>query len=303
VFDKLPRQVSIYEVGMRDGLQNEARFVPTADKVRLGQALAATGLQRIEASSFVHPKWIPPLADADALLPLLPNGPTWSTLTPNLRGLERALAAGVTEVAVFLAASETYSLKNINKSIAEALKSAAQVTTEATRHKLQVRGYLSTVWGSPYDADVDVESVVSITRQLLDMGCYEVSLGDTVGIGTPVQTKKILEALLYKNVPVGKLAVHLHDTRGTALANALVALEMGIVTFDASVGGLGGSPYAPGAAGNLATEDLVYMLHGMGIATGVDLDKLVQAARLAQELVGHPLTSKYFKAAIGSGQH
>jgi hydroxymethylglutaryl-CoA lyase len=148
-----------------------------------------------------------------------------------------------------------------------------------------------------------VESVVSITRQLLDMGCYEVSLGDTVGIGTPVQTKKILEALLYKNVPVGKLAVHLHDTRGTALANALVALEMGIVTFDASVGGLGGSPYAPGAAGNLATEDLVYMLHGMGIATGVDLDKLVQAARLAQELVGHPLTSKYFKAAIGSGQH
>lgn len=303
MFEKLPRKVSIYEVGMRDGLQNEARFVPTADKLRLAQALTATGLTRIEASSFVHPKWIPPLADADALVPQLPKGPTWSTLTPNLRGLERAVAAGVKEVAVFLAASETYSLKNINKSIAEALKSSAQVAAEAAKHGIAVRGYLSTVWGSPYDGDVDVESVVSITRELLAMGCYEVSLGDTVGIGTPVQTQKILEALFYKGVPASKLAVHLHDTRGTALANALVALELGIVTYDASVGGLGGSPYAPGAAGNLATEDLVYMLHGMGIATGVDLAKLVAAAQLAQELVGHPLTSKYFKAAVGSGQH
>lgn len=303
MFEKLPRKVSIYEVGMRDGLQNEARFVPTADKLRLAQALTATGLTRIEASSFVHPKWIPPLADADALVPQLPPGPTWSTLTPNLRGLERAVAAGVKEVAVFLAASETYSLKNINKSIAEALKSSAQVAAEAAKHGIAVRGYLSTVWGSPYDGDVDVESVVSITRELLAMGCYEVSLGDTVGIGTPVQTQKILEALFYKGVPASKLAVHLHDTRGTALANALVALELGIVTYDASVGGLGGSPYAPGAAGNLATEDLVYMLHGMGIATGVDLAKLVAAAQLAQELVGHPLSSKYFKAAMGSGQH
>lgn len=303
MFEKLPRRVSVYEVGLRDGLQNEARFVPTEDKLRLAKALVATGLTRIEATSFVHPKWIPPLADADALVPQLPKGPEWSALTPNLRGLERALAAGIPEVAVFLAASETYSLKNINKSIAEALKSSAQVCAEGLKHKLRIRGYLSTVWGSPYDGDPDVELVVNITRDLLAMGCYEVSLGDTVGIGNPLQTQRILEALFYKGVPAAKLAVHLHDTRGTALANAVVALEMGITTFDASIGGLGGSPYAPGAAGNLATEDLVNMLHGMGIETGVDLGKLVDAARLAESLVGHPLTSKFFKAAVGSGQH
>ncbi|MBS2029199.1 MAG: hydroxymethylglutaryl-CoA lyase [Deltaproteobacteria bacterium] len=303
MFEKLPRRVSVYEVGLRDGLQAEPRFVPTEDKLRLANALVATGLQRIEASSFVHAKWIPALADADQLVPRLPKGPTWSALTPNLRGLERALAAGITEVAVFLAASETYSLKNTNKSIAESLKSSEQVAVEAKKHGLKIRAYLSSVWGSPYEPGPDIELVVRITQQLLDMGCYEVSLGDTVGIGNPLQTQRILEALFYKNVPKDKLAVHLHDTRGTALANALVALELGITTFDASVGGLGGSPYAPGATGNLATEDLVNMLHGMGIETGVDLAKLVQAAAIAQDLVGHPLTSKYFKAAIGSGAH
>jgi len=303
MFEKLPRRVSVYEVGLRDGLQAEPKFVPTEDKLRLANALVATGLTRIEASSFVHPKWIPALADADTLVPQLPKGPTWSALTPNLRGLERALAAGMTEVAVFLAASETYSLKNTNKSIAEALKSSEQVASEAKKHGLKIRAYLSSVWGSPYEPGPDVELVVRITQQLVAMGCYEVSLGDTVGIGNPLQTQRILEALFYKDVPKDKLAVHLHDTRGTALANALVALDMGITTFDASVGGLGGSPYAAGAAGNLATEDLVNMLHGMGIETGIDLGNLVQAAAIAQDIVGHPLTSKYFKAAIGSGAH
>jgi len=303
VFEKLPRQVTVYEVGLRDGLQNEARFVATDDKLRLAAALVEAGLTHIEATSFVHPKWIPPLADADALVPRLPEGPAWSALAPNLHGLDRAVKSGIGEVAVFLAASETYSLKNINKSIAEALVVSERVTAAARGHGLKVRAYVSAVWGSPYDGDADIELVVRITQKLLAMGCYEVSLGDTVGMGTPLQTLRILEALFYKGVRPNQLAVHLHDTRGTALANALVALEAGITTFDASVGGLGGSPYSPGAAGNLATEDLVYMLHGMGIDTGVSLPKLVAAAQVAQELVGHPLTSKYFKAAIGAGEH
>jgi len=298
VFEKLPRQVSVYEVGLRDGLQAESRVVSTEDKLRLANALVAAGITRIEASSFVSAKWIPPLADADALVPKLPAGPTWSALTPNLRGLERALAAGIPEVAVFLAANESYSLKNINMSIAESLQVAAQVSAEALRQKLRVRAYISSVWGNT-EGESDIELTVKMTRKLLAMGCYEVSLGDTVGIGTPLQTQRILEALFYKGVSPGQVAMHLHDTRGTALANALVGLEMGITTFDASVGGLGGSPYAKGAAGNVATEDLVYMLHGMGIQTGIDLGKLVEAAKIAQELVGHPLTSKYFKAATG----
>src|SRR4051812_40225027 len=302
MFGKLPARVSVYEVGLRDGLQAEQKFVETADKLRLAHALVAAGFARIEATSFVSPKWIPALADADVLAPQLPVGPRWSALTPNLKGLERAVAAKIPEVAVFLAASETYSLKNINKSIAESLLAAEEVCKAARAQGLAVRGYLSCVWGSPYEGDTDVESVVSITQKLLAMGCYEVSLGDTVGMGTPLQTQRILEALFYKGVAPGQLAVHLHDTRGTALANALVALELGITTFDAAVGGLGGSPYAKGAAGNLATEDLIFMLHGMGIATGIDLPKLVDAAAIAQELVGHPLTSKYFKAATGAKQ-
>jgi hydroxymethylglutaryl-CoA lyase len=300
VFAKLPARVSVYEVGPRDGLQNEARVVPTADKLRLIRALAAAGLQRIEATSFVSPKWIPPMADADEVARSLPAGPAFSGLTPNLRGLERALAAGMREVAVFMSASETHSLKNINKSIAEAQRTSAQVAEAALRQGLKVRAYLSTVWGCPYEGAVSVEQVVRLVQDLVGMGVYEISLGDTIGVGTPRQTQTILEALFYKGVPREKLAVHFHDTRGTALANALVALEQGITTFDASVGGLGGCPYAPGASGNLATEDLVYMLHGIGVETGVDLDKLVDAGVVAQEVVGRPLTGKYFLAAIGS---
>lgn len=300
MFEKLPTKVAIHEVGPRDGLQNEARVVPTPEKLRLIAALRDAGLTRIEATSFVSPRWIPPMADADEVARGLPPGPAYTALVPNLKGLERATAAGMREVAVFMSASETHSLKNINKSIPEALRTCKQVSDAALAQGLKVRAYLSTVWGCPYEGAVSVEQVVTLVQQLVAMGVYEVSLGDTIGVGTPRQTQTILEALLYKKVPREKLAVHFHDTRGTALANALVSLEQGITTFDASVGGLGGCPYAPGASGNLATEDLVYMLHGMGIATGVDLDKLVSAAEVAQDVVKRPLTGKYFLAAIGS---
>jgi hydroxymethylglutaryl-CoA lyase len=286
-------------------LQNESRIVPTGEKLRLIQALVDTGVQRIEATSFVHPKWIPPMADADELARQLPKAPgskvTFSALTPNLRGLDRALASGIAEVAVFMSASETHSLKNINKSIAEALRTCQQVTEAALKAGKPVRAYLSTVWGCPYEGAVSVEQVVKLTQQLVGMGVYQVSLGDTIGVGTPLQTKTILEALFYKGVPKEKLAVHFHDTRGTALANALVSLESGITTFDSSVGGLGGCPYAPGAAGNLATEDLLYMLNGMNIETGVDISKVVRAGLIAQEIVGRKLTGKYLLAASSSG--
>jgi hydroxymethylglutaryl-CoA lyase len=302
LFQHLPARVSVYEVGPRDGLQNEAKPVSTDDKLRLIRALANSGLRRIEATSFVHPKWIPPLADADQLAPQLPPGPTFSALTPNIRGLERAIAAKIPEVAVFMSASETHSLKNINKSIPEAVKACRQVVEAALPHGLRVRAYLSTVWGCPYEGAVAIEQIVPLVKELLGMGCYEVSLGDTIGVGNPLQTQKILEALFFKGVKPSQVAGHFHDTRGTALANALTALELGVTTFDASIGGLGGCPYAPGAAGNLATEDLVYMLHAMGIETGIDLDKLTQAGVVAQEVVGRKLSSKTLLAALGSGK-
>ena len=296
----LPERVDVYEVGPRDGLQNELRTLPTRDKARLIEALVAAGEKRIEVTSFVSPKWIPQLADAEELLRLVGRreGVVFSALVPNLKGLQRAKEAGLEEAAIFISASEAHSKKNINKSIAEALAGAKEVAAAAREAGMRVRGYLSTVWGCPYEGHVPVERVVDISRQLVDAGLYQLSLGDTIGIGTPRQTEEILGALL-KHMPVEKLALHLHDTRGTALANTLVGLAMGVRTFDASIGGLGGCPYAPGAAGNLATEDAVYMLHGMGVHTGIDLDKLVGAGEIAQELIGRKLAGKYLQAALG----
>ena len=300
MLDRLPRKVSIYEVGPRDGLQNEARVVPTEAKLRLIAGLADAGLRRIEITSFVSPKWIPALADSREVASRVErrDGVTYSALVPNARGLEGARAVGMEEIAVFLSASETHNQKNVNKTIDETFAAFEEVIPPAIEAGMRVRGYVSTVWGCPYEGEVDVERSLAIARRLLDMGCYQVSLGDTIGVGTPGQTERILDRFL-EEIPAEKLALHLHDTRGTALANALVGLAKGITTLDASVGGLGGCPYAPGASGNLATEDLVYMLDGLGIEHGVDLEKLVNVAELAQRLVGRELPGRYFRARLG----
>jgi len=296
----LPARADVYEVGPRDGLQNELRTLSTGDKVQLVEALIAAGEKRIEVTSFVSPKWIPQLADADALLKQLkrPAGVIFSALVPNLKGLNRAIDAGLQEAAVFLSATETHSKKNINKTIAEAIAGAHEVAKVANASGMRVRGYLSTVWGCPYEGAVDINRVVEICRKLADAGFYQLSIGDTIGVGTPGQTSQILEALL-KYFKPSQLALHLHDTRGSALANALVGLTAGVTTIDASIGGLGGCPYAPGAAGNLATEDLVFMLHGLKIDTGIQLEKLVEAGEIAQELIGRRLPGKYLQAALG----
>ncbi len=295
-----PKRVTVYEVGPRDGLQNELRTLPTPDKVRLIEALADAGLTRIEVSSFVSPRWIPQLADADKLLATLPRRPgvAFSALVPNVKGLERARAAGLEEAAVFLSVTESHSKKNLNKSVAEALSTAREVADGARAAGMRVRCYLSTVWGCPYEGLTPVSRVVEVVKRLLDLGLSQLSLGDTIGVGTPGQTAELVGEVS-RLLPLEQLALHLHDTRGTALANALVGLSMGVTTFDSSIGGLGGCPYAPGAAGNLATEDLVYMLHGMGVETGIDLGRLVEAGELAQELIGRKLSGKYLQAALG----
>lgn len=304
MLDALPPEVSIYEVSPRDGLQNEAVTVPTTRKVRLVEALVAAGLTRVEITSFVSPKWVPQLADADEVAALSARRAaqattSFSALCPNARGLRRALAAGIKEIAVFISASETHNLKNVNKSVSETLDVFREVIGPAIEAGLRVRGYVSTLWGCPYEGDIDPRAGLRIAQTLLSQGCYQVSLGDTIGVGNPVQTRTILELFL-ADIPAPKLALHMHDTRGTALANIVVGLEMDIRTFDASVGGLGGCPYAPGAAGNVATEDLVYMLHGMGIDTGVDLDRLVRAGQVASAVVGRELPGKVLKAGIRS---
>lgn len=289
----MAERVRIVEVGPRDGLQNEATFVPTEDKVALIEHLQDAGLAYIEVSSFVHPKWIPQLADADEVFRRLPRreGVTYAALVPNARGLERALAAGVTEIAVFLSASETHNQKNINKSIDETFPVLEEVVREATAAGLLVRGYVSTAFGCPYEGEVPLERVVRVTERLLAMGVREVSIGDTIGVATPKQVRERFGELA-RRFGAERLAGHFHDTRGTALANVCAALEVGIRTFDSSVGGLGGCPYAPGASGNVATEELVYLLHGMGYATGVDLDRLVSAGRFIQERLGRKLPSR-----------
>jgi hydroxymethylglutaryl-CoA lyase len=299
-----PDEVSVYEVSPRDGLQNERATVPLGDKLRLIEALTAAGLRRIEATSFVSPKWIPQLADADDVARALPRisggrDVTYSALVPNARGLERAKAAGMKEIAVFLSASETHNQKNVNKSIAETLDAFESTIGPARAAGMKVRGYVSTVWGCPYEGTVDPRKALEIAKRLLAMGCYQISLGDTIGVGTPVQTQKIVGMMLAE-IPAEAIALHMHDTRGTALANVLAGLEMGIREFDASVGGLGGCPYAPGAAGNVATEDLVYMLHGMGVKTGIDLERLVEAGRAAESIVGRSLPGKVHQAGVRS---
>lgn len=297
MLEALPNQVSIYEVSPRDGLQNEALPIPLEGKRELITALIAAGLKRIELTSFVSPRWVPQLADAEELARELkaPPGVTLSALCPNAKGFERARAAGLQEIAVFMSASETHNRKNTNKSIAESLETFREVVPPALAANMRVRAYVSTVWGCPYEGDVAPEASLAITRALLDLGCYQVSLGDTIGVATPVGVKSLVSRMLAE-FPAPELALHFHDTRGTALANALVGLELGIRDFDSSVAGLGGCPYAPGAAGNLATEDLVYMLQGMGIETGVDLDKLIEAGRVAENVVGRRLPGKVHQA-------
>ena len=301
LFDRASDRVSVYEVSLRDGLQNERATVPLRGKLRLIDALVAAGLRRVEITSFVSPKWIPQLADADEVADHAkpPEGVTFSALCPNARGLERARAAGIREIAVFLSASETHNKKNVNKTVADTLAAFEETIGPARAAGMRVRGYVSTVWGCPYEGDVDQERAVAIAKKLLAMGCYQVSLGDTIGVGTPRQTERILERVL-ADIPREQVAMHMHDTRGTALANVLVGLEMGIRDFDASVGGLGGCPYAPGAAGNLATEDLVYMLQGMGIETGVDLERLWEAGKVAESIVGRALPGKVHQAGVKS---
>jgi hydroxymethylglutaryl-CoA lyase len=299
MLDALPAEVSVYEVSLRDGLQNEATPVPFSGKAELAKALLAAGVTRLELTSFVSPRWIPQLADAEELIRAMPPPPgvSFSALVPNATGLERALKAGIGEIAVFLSASETHNKKNTNKSIAVSLETFGEVVPPAREAGLRVRAYVSTVWGCPYEGEVPVEKSIEIARTLLELDCYQVSLGDTIGVGTPGQTKRIVSAFLAE-LPAEKLALHLHDTRGTALANSLVGLELGIRDFDASVGGIGGCPYAPGAAGNLATEDLVYMLEGMGVRTGIDLEKLVEAGRVAERIIGRPLPGKVHQAGV-----
>ncbi|HEA52726.1 hypothetical protein LCGC14_1146260 [marine sediment metagenome] len=272
-----PKQVRLVEMSPRDGLQNEAGpVIATRIKTQLIERLADCGLIHIESASFVSPKWVPQMGDAAEVMAGIKRkaGVRYSVLTPNLRGFENALAAGVGEVAVFGAASESFSQKNINCSIAESLERFQPVMDAARKHNIPVRGYVSTVLGCPYEGDIAPEQVAKVAKNLADMGCYEISLGDTIGTGTPLKAKRMLEAVA-KHVPVERLAAHFHDTYGQALANLYAVVEEGVAVIDASVAGLGGCPYANGASGNVATEDVLYMLNGLGISTGVDLNQLV----------------------------
>jgi hydroxymethylglutaryl-CoA lyase len=289
--------VRIVEVGPRDGLQNEPSQVPTAVKLELIERLAGAGLPAVEATAFVSPKWVPQMADHTEVLERIRRKPgvAYPVLTPNLKGFEAARAAGATEVAVFGAASETFSKKNINCTIAESLERFRPLAMEAKKHKIKVRGYVSCVLGCPYEGDVRPERVAEVAAALYEMGCYEVSLGDTIGVGTPGKTKAMIEACA-RRVPLEHLAGHYHDTYGQALANIYASLEAGVGTFDSSIAGLGGCPYAKGASGNVATEDVVYLLHGLGIETGVDLDQLVAIGRWICGLLGREPSSKVNKA-------
>jgi len=292
-----PRRVTIVEVGPRDGLQNENAALSTADKVAFVNRLSRAGLPAVEVTAFVSPKWVPQMADAADVLAAIERAPAtrYTALVPNLAGLERAEAAGVTEVAIFAAASETFSRRNINQGIDESLTTYRAVTARARALGVRVRAYLSTAFGCPFEGPVDVARVADISAALMEMGAFEVAVSDTIGIAHPGQVPAVLEAVAAR-VPLAQIALHFHDTRGTALANVLAALQHGVATYDASCGGLGGCPYAPGATGNLATEDLIYMLDGLGIETGVRLDGLMEASTFIEPLVGHPLASRYFQA-------
>jgi hydroxymethylglutaryl-CoA lyase len=295
--DRFPERVTVYEVGPRDGLQNEKAMIATADKIALIDQLSQTGLRTIEATSFVSPKWVPQLADAADVFTGIQRAPgvAYPVLVPNETGYARALAVGVQEVAVFTAASEAFNRKNINAGIDESIDRFRPLLARAANDGIKVRGYVSTVLGCPYQGDVPVADVVRVARQLHDLGCYEISLGDTIGVGTPLKARAMLQAVA-SEVPVSSLAVHFHDTYGQALANILSCLEEGVRVIDAAVSGTGGCPYAKGASGNVASEDVVYMLHGMGIATGVDLERLSETGRWLARLLGRETGSKAGKA-------
>jgi hydroxymethylglutaryl-CoA lyase len=296
----LPGSVRLVEVGPRDGLQNEQAVVATRDKVELIERLGAAGLKTIEVGSFVSPKWVPQMADTADVLAALARRPgvSYPVLVPNLKGLEAALAHGVEEVAVFAAASESFSRKNINCSIEESLERFAPVTSLARQRGLKVRGYISCVLGCPYEGAIAPAAVARVAARLDAMGCYEISLGDTIGVGTPGAAQRMIGAVAAV-VPIDRLAVHFHDTWGQGLANIYASLELGIAVIDSSVGGLGGCPYAKGATGNVATEDVLYMLDGLGIETGVDLGEVVAAAEFISGVIGRPPVSRVARAFQG----
>ena len=301
LFALLPAEVSIYEVGPRDGLQNEATVLSVPRKVEMIEGLVDAGIGRIEVTSFVNPRWIPALADHMEVAAKIKRRPNvdYSALVPNMRGLDSATRAGMKEIAVFMAASQSHNRKNINKSTEEALRTYGEVIREARARGMRVRGYVSCVYGCPYEGPVAVEKVIEVSAALLDKGVFEVSLGDTIGVGTPRQVEHVFRALLSAGLSMEQLAVHFHDTRGTALANITVALQFGVRTIDSAIGGLGGCPYAPGASGNVATEDVVYMLSGMGVRTGVDIEKLVEISTRLSSYLARELPSKYLKAHLG----
>ncbi|TQR46364.1 hydroxymethylglutaryl-CoA lyase [Paenibacillus popilliae] len=297
-----PARVTIKEVGPRDGLQNEKVFVATEDKIAWINQLSRTGITSLEITSFVNPKWIPALADAAEVAKGIERMPgiTYSALVPNRQGLERALETDVDEVAVFMSASETHNQRNINKSINATFPILHEVVQAAHSAGKSVRGYVSTVFGCPYEGPISIDEVIRVSETLFEMGIGELSLGDTIGIANPKQVEDVLEMLL-KRFDAEKLALHFHDTRGTAMANILASMNMGITTFDASVGGLGGCPYAPGASGNVASEDLLFMLDSMGIQTGINQEKLLSAARYIQEKIGRTLPSRNLQVSSSNG--
>jgi len=292
-----PSRVTIVEVGPRDGLQNEAALIETADKIAFVDALSAAGHRIIEVSAFVSPKWVPQMADAAEVFAGISRKPgtRYTALVPNSTGLQRAIDARVDEIAVFAAASESFSRRNINQTIDESLETYRDVCTKAREVNLPVRAYVSTAFGCPFEGQVDPQVVARVSAELISMGAYQVAISDTIGVAHPGQVPTVLNAVT-RVVAVERVALHFHDTRGTALANVLASLPLGVTTFDASAGGLGGCPYAPGATGNLATEDLLYMLDGLGIETGVSLEKVLAASRLIERKIGHPLASRYAAA-------
>jgi hydroxymethylglutaryl-CoA lyase len=294
----IPRRVDVFEVGPRDGLQNEAATLTVDDKVAFCDALLDAGLPAVEVGAFVSPKWVPQMAGSDEVFRRVRKraGSRTPVLVPNRPGYERAREAGATEMAVFTAASETFNRKNVNASIDESFARFAEFVPEAKASGAWIRGYVSTCFGCPYEGAVDPAKVVEVARRLQDAGCDEISIGDTIGVGVPTQVTDVM-GRLKDAIGAARLAVHFHDTRGTALANVLAALEVGVAVVDSSAGGLGGCPYAPGASGNLATEDLLYMLHGMGIETGVDLAAVTRASRALQSRLGRALPSRYLQAA------
>lgn len=289
----LPEKIKIVEVGPRDGLQNEAKQIPVSVKIELINRLNETGLQVIEAGSFVSPKWIPQMADTLEVLQSITRKPqiSYPVLVPNLKGLELALQAGVTEIAIFAASSESFSQKNINCSIAESLQRFKEIFENAQAHKLKVRGYISCVLGCPYEGDIDPQAVTHVAEALYNLGCYEISLGDTIGVGTAKSAVNLIQQVK-EVIPTEAIAVHFHDTYGQALANIYAVIQEGISVIDSSVAGLGGCPYAPGASGNVATEDVIYLLNGLGINTGIDLDQLCSAGNYISQFLERPNRSK-----------